>query len=127
MDRYLYTHRVETWAISFTLYRLPLPARTGQCGKVGQQHQHAKYYKNVAPCPQQHRIGVTKTKIDYILTNRPYIVTDVTVISQVNIGSDHRLVMSNIKLDVEVERKQSMAKMQPRVDAAQIELTKIEF
>ena len=49
--------------------------------------------------------GVTKTAIDYILTNRPDIVIDVTVISQVNIGSDHKLVMSNIKLDVEVDRK----------------------
>ena len=49
--------------------------------------------------------GVTKTEIDYILTNRPDIITDVTVINQVNIGSDHRLVMSNIKLDVEVGSK----------------------
>ena len=49
--------------------------------------------------------GVTKPEIDYILTNRPDIVTDVTLINQVNIGSDHRLVMSNNKLDVEVERK----------------------
>ena len=47
--------------------------------------------------------GVTKTDIDYILTNRPDIVTDVTVINQVNFGSDHRMVISNIKLDVEVE------------------------
>ena len=47
--------------------------------------------------------GVTKTKIDYILTTRPDIATDVTVINQVNTRSDHRLVMSNIKLDVEVE------------------------
>ena len=52
--------------------------------------------------------GVTKTEIDYIPTNRPDIVTYVTVINQVNIGSDHRLVMSNIKLDMgrPVERKQ---------------------
>ena len=49
--------------------------------------------------------GVTKIEIDYILTNWPKILTDVTVINQVNIGSDHRLVMSNIKLDVEVESK----------------------
>ena len=34
--------------------------------------------------------GVSKTEIDYLLTNRPDIVTDVTVINQVNIGSDHR-------------------------------------
>ena len=40
---------------------------------------------------------VTKTDIDYILTNRPDITTDVTVINQVNIGCDHRMVMNNIK------------------------------
>ena len=45
--------------------------------------------------------GEKKTEIDYILTNRPDIVTDVTVINQVNIGSDHRLIMSHINLDVE--------------------------
>ena len=33
------------------------------------------------------------------------MATDVTVINQVNIGSGHRLVMSNIKLDVKVVRK----------------------
>ena len=49
--------------------------------------------------------GVTKTKTDYILTNMPYIVIVVTVSNQFNIGSDHRMVMSNIKLDVAVERK----------------------
>ena len=37
--------------------------------------------------------GVMKTEIDYILTNRPDIVTDLTVINQVN-----------VKLDIEVER-----------------------
>ena len=47
--------------------------------------------------------GVTKTDIDYILTNRPDIVTDVTVVNQVNIGNHHRLIVSNIKMDVEVE------------------------
>ena len=47
--------------------------------------------------------SVTMTEIDYILTNRSHIVTDVTGINQVNTGSDRRLVMSNIKLDVEVE------------------------
>ena len=49
--------------------------------------------------------GVTKTGIDNILTNKPDTVTDVTVINQVGIGSDHRMIMSNMKLDVEVERK----------------------
>ena len=49
--------------------------------------------------------GVTKTEIYYILTNRPDVVTDVTVINQVNISTDHILILSNIKLDVEMENK----------------------
>ena len=40
--------------------------------------------------------GVRKTEIDYILTNRPDIATVVTVINQVNIGSDNRLDMYNM-------------------------------
>ena len=38
--------------------------------------------------------GVTKNEIDYILTTRPDIVTDVIVINQVNIGSDHIMAMN---------------------------------
>ena len=49
--------------------------------------------------------GITKVEIDCILANRPDIVTDVTVISQVNVGSDHIIVTSNTKLDIAVERK----------------------
>ena len=64
--------------------------------------------------------GVTKTELDYILTNRPDIVTDITVINQVNIRSDHRMDMSNIKLDAKVESKQLMSKKPPSVDTTQI-------
>ena len=71
--------------------------------------------------------GETKTEIDYILTHRPDIVTDVTVINHVNIESDNRLVMSNIKLDVEVERTTLMTKRPPRADATRIGSKKIEF
>ena len=63
---------------------------------------------------------VAKAEIDYTLTNRPGIITDVTVINQVNIGSDHKLVMSNIKLDVEMEMKKLMTKRTARVDATRI-------
>ena len=63
--------------------------------------------------------GVTNTEIDYILTNRLDIVTYVTITNQVNIGSDHRMVMNNIKLDIEVERKTLMTKRPPRVDTTQ--------
>ena len=71
--------------------------------------------------------GVTKTEIDYILTNKPDFVTCVIVINQVNIVCDHIMIMSNFKLDVEVKRKPLMTKRPPRVDAAQIVSTKIEF
>ena len=72
-------------------------------------------------------VGVTKTEIDYVLTNRSDIVTDVTVINQVNIGINHRLAMSNIKLVAEVERKTLMTKRPPIVDATRIGSKKIEF
>ena len=40
---------VETWAILFTLCRLPLPTHTGQHGMVGQQHQHFKALQSLGP------------------------------------------------------------------------------
>ena len=49
--------------------------------------------------------STTKAEIDYVLTNRPDVVTDVTVINQVSSGSDDRMVMSTIKLNVEVDGK----------------------
>ena len=49
-------------------------------------------------------IGASNIEIDYIVTNWPDILTDITVINQVNMGSDHIMVMGNIKLDVESER-----------------------
>ena len=76
---------------------------------------------------EEPRNGVTKTEIYYILTNKPDIVTDVTVINKVNIGSDNRMVMNNIKLDVEVERKQLMIKRPPIINTTQIGSRKIEF
>ena len=71
--------------------------------------------------------GVTETDIDNIPTNRTDIPTDVAVINKVNSGSDHRLVMRSIKLDVEVERKPFMTKRLPEVDATRIGSKKIEF
>ena len=72
---------------------------------------HTMFKKNAGrrwtwKCPN----GVTNTESYYILTNRPYIMTYVTVINQVNIGSYHIRVLSNIKLDVEVERKHIMTR-----------------
>ena len=46
--------------------------------------------------------AIMKTGICYILANSPNIVLDITVINHVNMGSDHRIVMSSITLDMEV-------------------------
>ena len=40
--------------------------------------------------------GHTRNEIDYIMTDKPSMVTDVTVINRINIGSDHRMVMGSI-------------------------------
>ena len=48
-----YSHRAETWAISFTRYRLPLPTSIGQHGRVGQQHQHPNHYKAMVQVPTE--------------------------------------------------------------------------
>ncbi len=53
--------------------------------------------------PQSNVVVVLLSSL-YLITHRPDIVTDITVINQVNIGSDHRMAMNNIDLDVEVER-----------------------
>ena len=63
--------------------------------------------------------SVMKTEIDYILTNKTDIVTDVTVINQVNIGSDHRMAMRNIKLVVGVERKTVRLELRNRFETLQ--------
>ena len=71
--------------------------------------------------------GVAKTEIDYILKTRPYIGIEVTVVNQVNTGSDHRMVISNIKLNVQVEREETITKRPSGIDAKQIRSKKIEF
>ena len=54
--------------------------------------------------------GNTKNEIDYIMTEKPSMVTDVTVINRVNIGSDHRMVMVSITLNTRAERRQLLNK-----------------
>ena len=61
--------------------------------------------------------GNTKNEIDYIMTNTPSMVTDVTVINRVNIGSDHRMVMGSITLNTSAERRKLLNKnTRTRVD-----------
>ena len=56
-----------------------------------------------------------KTETNYMLPNRPDVITHVTVITQVN-----SMVTSIVKLDVELERKTLTIKWPRGVDATQI-------
>ena len=52
--------------------------------------------------------GNTKNEIDYIMTDKPSIVTGVTVLNRVNIGSDHRMAMGSITLNTRAEKELSL-------------------
>ena len=65
--------------------------------------------------------GNTKNEIYYIITDKPSMVTDVTVINRVNIGSDHRMVMGSITLNTRAERRKLLNKnTRTRVDTQMI-------
>ena len=65
--------------------------------------------------------GNTKNEIDYIMTDKPNMVTDVTVINRVNIGSDHRMVIGSVTLNIrEGRRKLLNKKTRTRVDTQMI-------
>ena len=66
--------------------------------------------------------GHTRNEIDYIMTDKPSMVTDATVINRINIGRDHRMVMGSITLNTRAERRKLLNKnTRTRVDT-QIEL-----
>jgi len=68
--------------------------------------------------------GITKKSLPtYIVTIRPALVN----INQVNIGSRYIIVIGNIKLNVEVDRKKVMNKTPPRRENSQIGSMEIEL
>ena len=74
--------------------------------------------------------GNTTNEIDYIITDTPSTVTDVTVINPVNIGSDHSMVMGSITLNTRAERRKLLNKNRPtrtRVDIQMIGTKKNTF
>ena len=72
--------------------------------------------------------GHTRNEIDYIMTDKPSMVTDVTVINRVNIGSDHRMVMGSITLNTRAERRKLLNKnTRTRVDTQMIGTKKNTF
>ena len=72
--------------------------------------------------------GNTKNEIDYIMTDKPSMVTDVTVINRVNIRSDHRMVMGSITLNTRAEMRKLLNKnTRTRVDTQMIGTKKNAF
>ena len=72
--------------------------------------------------------GNTKNEIDYIMTDKPSMVTDVTVINRVNIGCDHMMVMGSITLNTRAERRKLLNKnTRTRVDTHMIGTKKNTF
>ena len=51
-----------------------------------------------------------KQTTKYIMTDKPSMVTDVTVINRINIGSDHIMVIGSITLNTRAERRKLLNK-----------------
>lgn len=54
--------------------------------------------------------GRTKNEIDFIITDKRYIVKDVSVLNKVTTGSDHRIVRVKLMIDVGKERHKLIKK-----------------
>ena len=70
--------------------------------------------------------GETKNEIDYILANKN-IVQNVDVVQRVNIGSDHRMVRSTIKMNVRFERQKMMRSRTIKVNTEALMQKENEF
>ena len=72
--------------------------------------------------------GHSQNEIDYIMTDKPSMVTDVTVINRINIASDHMMVMGSITLNTRAERRKLVNKnTRTRVDTEMIGTKKNTF
>ena len=70
--------------------------------------------------------GHTENEIDYTMTDKPSMVTDVTLINRINIGSNHR--MGSITLYTRAERRKLLNKnTRTRVDTQMIGTKKNTF
>ena len=54
--------------------------------------------------------ATVRNEIDYILTSRPHVIKDVRVVTRVNIGSDHRLVIAKMVINTKHERSRMVNK-----------------
>ena len=70
--------------------------------------------------------GATKNEIDYIMTNRPDIFFDVSVINSFNTDSNHRMIRVRERIYTKFERVKMIA--QPKkVDTGKLQHNKREF
>jgi hypothetical protein len=51
-----------------------------------------------------------KNEIDFIMTNRPETVKNVTIMNRVNTGSDHRMVRCKLDFQIIIERRKLVRK-----------------
>ncbi|XP_023932043.1 uncharacterized protein LOC106180622 [Lingula anatina] len=71
--------------------------------------------------------GSTRNEIDYIMTNRPNIFTDVKVLNRLDAGSDHRAVMGVIRINVRKDRQKCLSNPSKRPSIEQLVIKKDEF
>ena len=69
----------------------------------------------------------TRNELDYILTNDICNALNTEVISKVNIGSDHRLVRSTVRLNAKLLRSNLMKKSSPRINIGKLIEDRIDF
>ena len=72
--------------------------------------------------------GHTQNEIDYIMSDKQSMVTDVIVINRINIGSDLRMVMGSVTINTRAERRKLLNKnTRTRVDSQIIGTKKNTF
>ncbi|XP_041481845.1 uncharacterized protein LOC121429016 [Lytechinus variegatus] len=71
--------------------------------------------------------GTTRNEIDFILTNRPDIITDVSVLNRFNTGSDHRLVRAKMHVNFKLERSKLIRKKNASLNVDKLKQCKDEF
>ena len=72
------------------------------------------------------RVPSAELHIDYILTNKN-IAQNVDVSQRVNIGSDHRMVRSTIKLNARLERSKMVKSRAKKISIQALMLKESEF
>lgn len=60
--------------------------------------------------------GEVKNEIDFILVNKKEIMLNIEVINTVNIGSDHRMIRSTVKMNTKMERSRMVKASAPKIN-----------